>query len=214
MIHMTQELTTGQLWDIYRLVGPVGVILILLSVFSLTLIFIKIFVFSRARLNGADRAAHALEAMDRGGLEDLLKSLEGDRHPISDMVRTGASLALAGTPRQTIEAEVRVVAVGHLTHFSRFNRLLELTGLIAPLLGLLGTILGMISAFQALQASGAKANPAVLAGGIWEALLTTALGLCVAIPAIITFNLAENRMDTLRQQAAVTLGRFFSRLEG
>ena len=92
----------------------------------------------------------------------------------------------------------------------RHNRTLELIGLIAPLLGLLGTILGMITAFKALQSSGAQADPAVLAGGIWEALLTTAFGLAVAIPAIVAFNLSENRIDRLRENANAVLGRFFA----
>ena len=62
-------------------------------------------------------------------------------------------------------------------------RALEVIAAIAPLLGLLGTVLGMIAAFQALQTSGNQADPGVLAGGIWEALLTTAAGMAVAIPA-------------------------------
>jgi biopolymer transport protein ExbB len=62
-------------------------------------------------------------------------------------------------------------------------RALELIATTAPLLGLLGTVLGMIDAFQALQEAGNRADPAALAGGIWEALLTTAAGMAVAIPA-------------------------------
>jgi biopolymer transport protein ExbB len=70
---------------------------------------------------------------------------------------------------------------------------LELISTIAPLLGLLGTVLGMIAAFQALQESGSRADPAILAGGIWEALLTTAAGMAVAIPASITLDLSHLR---------------------
>jgi len=62
---------------------------------------------------------------------------------------------------------------------------LDLIAVIAPLMGLLGTVLGMIVAFQTLQEAGARADPAALAGGIWEALLTTAAGMGVAIPAAL-----------------------------
>jgi len=62
--------------------------------------------------------------------------------------------------------------------------------------------------------AGSKADPALLAGGIWEALLTTALGLVVAIPAIVAFNLAENRLERLRQYASVTIARFLARIYG
>ena len=70
-------------------------------------------------------------------------------------------------------------------------RPLELIVTIAPLIGLLGTVLGMIDAFQALETTGGQADPSVLAGGIWEALLTTAAGMGVAIPAAIALSWFE-----------------------
>ena len=108
---------------------------------------------------------------------------------------------------------MRDAATTYLLRLSRFNRTLELIGLVAPLLGLLGTILGMIKAFKVLQDTGAQADPTLLAGGIWEALLTTALGLAVAIPAIVAFNLIENRIDNFRQHASVILSRFLATVE-
>ncbi|MEL6980005.1 MAG: MotA/TolQ/ExbB proton channel family protein [Pseudomonadota bacterium] len=69
---------------------------------------------------------------------------------------------------------------------------------IAPLLGLLGTVLGMIEAFQTLQASGARADPSALAGGIWEALLTTAAGMAVAIPAAVALTYFESVIERTR----------------
>jgi biopolymer transport protein ExbB len=76
--------------------------------------------------------------------------------------------------------------------------MLELTATVAPLLGLLGTVLGMIAAFQTLQEAGARADPTALAGGIWEALLTTAAGMAVAIPAAIALSWFEGVIDRLR----------------
>ena len=73
----------------------------------------------------------------------------------------------------------------HLNEARRGLRIIDLIITIAPLVGLLGTVLGMIEAFQALQDSGAQADPSALAGGIWEALLTTAAGMGIAIPASI-----------------------------
>ncbi|HKL69343.1 MotA/TolQ/ExbB proton channel family protein [Salibaculum sp.] len=77
-------------------------------------------------------------------------------------------------------------------------RPLELIATIAPLVGLLGTVLGMIEAFQALQESGAQADAGVLAGGIWEALLTTAAGMAVAIPATVAQSWFESVADSVR----------------
>ncbi len=206
--------TAGRL---YGLVGPVGALLVVISVLSLTIILLKLAMFAHARLGRMRAVERALAVIENGGgngaLEDARALLARERHPIAGMMRAGLAAALAGASRARIEAAVRAAAAERLTGLSRYNRLLELVGLIAPLLGLLGTILGMISAFQALQASGARADPAALAGGIWEALTTTALGLAVAIPAIVAFNLAENRLDRLRVEAASALARFLASLE-
>jgi biopolymer transport protein ExbB len=88
-------------------------------------------------------------------------------------------------------------------------RALELIATIAPLLGLLGTVLGMISAFQALQQAGSKADPSLLAGGIWEALLTTAAGMAVAIPASAALTWFEAVIDALRQDLEDLSARIF-----
>ena len=207
-------LDSATLMKIYGYIGPVGVVLVFLSVLSLTLIVSKLFIFLFARLNATRKVEMALSALDSKGLEAALAILKDCRHPVARMLRAGAARIMAGESREAVEAEIRAVANRELARLSRHDRLLELIGLIAPLLGLLGTILGMISAFQALQASGSKADPAVLAGGIWEALLTTALGLVVAIPAIVAFNMAENRLDRLRQFASVTIARFLARVYG
>jgi biopolymer transport protein ExbB len=88
-------------------------------------------------------------------------------------------------------------------------RALELIATIAPLLGLLGTVLGMIAAFQALQEAGNRADPALLAGGIWEALLTTAAGMAVAIPASAALTWFEAVIDALRQDMEDMAARIF-----
>lgn len=90
-------------------------------------------------------------------------------------------------------------------------RALELIATIAPLLGLLGTVLGMIAAFQVLQDSGNRADPSALAGGIWEALLTTAAGMSVAIPAGIALSWFESVADGLQADLEDLATRIFVR---
>lgn len=96
------------------------------------------------------------------------------------------------------QAETQRVARAQLARAKSGLRPLELIATIAPLLGLLGTVLGMIAAFQALQDAGSRADPADLAGGIWEALLTTAAGMAVAIPASMALTWFESIVDRLR----------------
>ena len=95
------------------------------------------------------------------------------------------------------EAEMERVARGLLSEARGGLKLLELVATIAPLLGLLGTVIGMISAFQALQEAGSRADPSMLAGGIWEALLTTAAGMAVAIPATMALSWLESVCEKL-----------------
>ena len=90
-------------------------------------------------------------------------------------------------------------------------RALEVIATIAPLLGLLGTVLGMIAAFQTLQQAGAQADPAALAGGIWEALLTTAAGMAVAIPAGVALSWFESVTDALQADMEDAATRIFIR---
>jgi biopolymer transport protein ExbB len=78
--------------------------------------------------------------------------------------------------QDVVREDVLRVAAAQTQALNRYLRGLDAIATLAPLLGLLGTVLGMINAFQALEAAGGRADPAQLAGGIWEALLTTAFG--------------------------------------
>ena len=79
---------------------------------------------------------------------------------------------------------------------------------LAPLLGLLGTVIGMIRAFMVIEGHGSNVSPALLAGGIWEALLTTAAGLSIAIPCLMFHNLFQGRIEQVEGE----LGRMATEL--
>jgi len=106
--------------------------------------------------------------------------------------------AMGNMPEAHAREEITRVAKRELAEARSGLRAIELIALIAPLLGLLGTVLGMIAAFRTLQDSGGAADPSDLAGGIWEALLTTAAGMAVAIPASIALTWFEGVTDRLR----------------
>ena len=86
-------------------------------------------------------------------------------------------------------------------------RVLELIAMISPLLGLLGTVTGMIQSFQELELAQGAANASVLAGGIWQALLTTAAGLLVAIPAAVGASLLSGRAEAGAQAIENAVGQ-------
>lgn len=130
---------------------------------------------------------------DRNGAWDALKS----RRSLRAVVAATAMQERLEAKRSDAEQreEVERVARRQLGRARTGLRALELIATIAPLLGLLGTVLGMIAAFQTLQAAGSRADPAALAGGIWEALLTTAAGMAVAIPASVALTWFESVVD-------------------
>lgn len=105
--------------------------------------------------------------------------------------------------------EVLRMARAGLAAARRGLRPLDLIATIAPLIGLLGTVLGMIEAFQALQEAGSRADPAALAGGIWTALLTTAAGMAVAIPAGMALSWFDSVADRVQADLEDLATRIF-----
>lgn len=97
------------------------------------------------------------------------------------------------------EAEHKLVrfATFYVRNLEQRLNWLAIIGNIAPLLGLLGTVTGMIKVFMGIQNMQGQVNPSALAGGIWEALITTAAGLIVAIPTIIAYHYFEDRIDDI-----------------
>jgi biopolymer transport protein ExbB len=189
--------------------GPGGVViavLLLLSVLSVALIFVKAVQLWPARQGEARRAA-ALDHWAKGEKDTARQSVATGRSP-ADRVLAYAMTALAeGFRGPPLMAEL--LRRGN-EEFARMNgsiRLLELIAMISPLLGLLGTVLGMIQSFQALEMAEGAANASVLAGGIWQALLTTAVGLVVAIPAAVAATLLSARAESAAQMIENAVGR-------
>ena len=131
--------------------------------------------------------------------------------PLGQVVATaiGTRRDPAMTEAQARE-ETERVARAHLAHARSGLRVLDLTVTVAPLLGLLGTVLGMIEAFQALQTAGSAADAAALAGGIWEALLTTAAGMAVAIPASVALTWFDSVIERLQARMEDAATRIFT----
>ena len=102
--------------------------------------------------------------------------------------------------RETMETVIDHATEEEVRSLSHYLSALATIGNIAPLLGLLGTVLGMIKAFMVIQQMGGKVNAAVLAGGIWEAMLTTALGLSVALPTMVAHGYLVSRVDKFEAQ--------------
>lgn len=185
-----------ELWLLMGRGGAVIWVIGALSVATLALALWKLWRLLRAGAWAGARTETALAAWARGDAEtahDLLRRRGGLRARLA----RAALQAVTQLPEPQAREETLRVARGLLAEARSGLRALELSASIAPLLGLLGTVIGMIAAFQALQAAGAQADPATLAGGIWEALLTTAAGMSVAILASLALSWFESVTDRL-----------------
>ena len=188
--------------------GPVLIILALLSVLSIALIVVKALQLAGARSGGPtrDEALVRWSQNDKDGAVGLLAS---GKAPADRVAHYALASSLKRMPRKPLEAELMRRGNAEVEIMGRHLRVLELVAMIAPLLGLLGTVLGMIQSFQELEMAQGSANASVLAGGIWQALLTTAAGLVVAIPAAIGATLLSARVDAAAHEIESAVGQFF-----
>ena len=133
-------------------------------------------------------------------LEKKVEPVNANRQNIRAKILGQTILAISDKnyTSEMVREECVRLANNDLNEARRGLRIIDLIITIAPLVGLLGTVLGMIEAFQALQDSGAQADPSALAGGIWEALLTTAAGMGIAIPASILLSWYDSVVENVQ----------------
>ena len=184
------------LGDLVAAGGPIVVLLGVLSVLSLALIAVKAAQLLPARRGVAERAA-ALAEWQAGARAAAQDRVAAGGTPADRVLALAMALLAARRGAAAVQAAVAQAGAAELEALARHLRALDVIAMASPLLGLLGTVLGMIEAFQSLEQAGGGANAAVLAGGIWQALLTTAMGLIVAIPAGVAAGLLSARVDRI-----------------
>ena len=202
---------SNQALALLQLGAPASYLLLLLSLLALTLIIVKAWEFWDLDIRDRSYVGRALMLFHRGQPEDALTILQEHRGPMAQSL-TAAVVAYGDTALTREEALefARVYASERLEETRSLLRPIEVISQLAPLTGLLGTVLGMISAFQALQIAGEKVSPAQLSGGIWEALLTTAAGLVIAIPCIVALHAYERVVERLQTDLEGALTRVFT----
>ncbi len=186
--------------------GPIVALLVVLSVASLAVIAARVLAL-RPVLSGGEARARALDLWEKGRLAEASRVLKPGRAPADRLLRHAMDGLVAGRPRAVLTADLEWRGNAEMAEMGQMIRLLELIAMVSPLLGLLGTVLGMIQAFQELALAQGAANAALLAAGIWQALLTTAAGLIVAIPAAVAATLLSARVDAAGQGIEAAIGR-------
>ena len=193
--------------EMVRAGGAIGGIIMLLSVAMAALVFEHLLTIRRRGLMpfGLAEDVHGLLAQRQ---IEPARELCG-QHPSFLASVLGAGLAEVGLGYREIEKAMEDAATEQAARLFRKTEYLSMIGTVAPMLGLLGTVWGMIQAFLEFEA---KANPQVaeLAPGIYKALVTTLLGLGVAVPAIAAFGIFRNRIDELVAEASLLAEHVFA----
>ncbi|WP_018688533.1 MotA/TolQ/ExbB proton channel family protein [Ahrensia kielensis] len=182
--------------------GPVVALLLCLSVIALAVILFKAWQFSVLRVGKGQRTLAVLNSKSETAFGQALLQL-GSMSGYSAQIASYAiglkqAEASQSYKRRDTEEALALAAAIQIKSLQSGFRALDSIAQIAPLIGLFGTVLGMITAFQALQQSGNSVDPSILAGGIWVALLTTAVGLAVAMPTSIALTYFESRVEDHR----------------
>ena len=171
----------------------------LLSAIGLPVAMVKIYHFYRMDIWRPARLEAAMAQYRAGTGKGLIRQLANDPHPAAGLLAFAMNeTAKADLSADLLREEMTRRAQYLLRHLASNIWILELIAASAPLFGLLGTVLGMIVAFQGVGAGASGADTAVLAAGIWEALLTTAFGLGVALPFSMLAAVFNNAVDNLR----------------
>ena len=190
---------TGSYFHWSQLILRGGAVLLLLAIFSVLVLAVCLERFRSIRLGG--RRVELLSGLrpfiEYGDREKALLFVDRNSGPLGRTLRAG--LLAWGEEREFVEEALwRQRQLEVLRWESRLS-LLGTIGAVAPFVGLFGTVIGIIRAFQALAVN-QSGGPGVVAGGIAEALITTAAGLFVAVPAVAAFNLFSRRIRVMRAE--------------
>jgi biopolymer transport protein ExbB len=194
----------NSIWKFFAACGPVMWPILFFSVAMLAIFAERCWRFARLRPSPPSLPIRVAEHLSSGRREEALAAARADQGAVGRILCAASEVNLAD--REALETVIISAQQAEVRELDRYLPSLAMIGNLAPALGLLGTVTGMIKAFMVIQEMGGKVNAAVLAGGIWEAMLTTAFGLIVALPAMAAHGYLSSRVDRFHddlQNAAV-----------
>lgn len=194
--------------------GPVMWPLLLCSVVALAVVIERVWFLHRARMNTAEFLARVNAALAGRRLAEATRICEEYRGPLSSIFLTALRKHRRG--REEIERALESSAGVEVAKMESNLVILAVMGRLAPLLGFYGTVVGMIKAFESIARAG-LGDPGVVAGGIAEALITTAAGLTIAIPTVFAQYLFVHRINRFvleAEESSIALLDALGELEG
>ncbi len=174
--------------------GPVMIPLLIVALLAAVLILERLFALQREGTGTLKYAREIVEAYRTKGLQSALVLAKGGRGSVGRVLRAG--LEKASEPADVFEETLHEASLAEMPKLERFLSTIAVLATVAPLLGLLGTVTGMISAFDTIAAYGTS-DPRLLSGGISEALITTEIGLIIAIPVLLMHGFLSAKVDRI-----------------
>lgn len=189
--------------SLLNLGGPIVYILLVLSIYATAIILYKLHIFYKVQFFKSDITVKSINLWLSDNHNDAYELINNVNDPQAEVV-SFAMYQLLKHKKLTVKTEndireeITRLSDERINNYSSNLNSLQVIATIAPLLGLLGTVFGMIEAFQQMEMAGKNVDPSILSGGIWEALLTTAAGLSVAIPIVVFESYFRNLIDTFK----------------
>lgn len=174
------------LFEIFLKGGYIMWFILLSSIIGLAVVIDRFIILRRARINVPAFMVRIRGFIKKKDISGAISYCMQEKSPVANIVRKGLKKYRYGHDR--VKDAIENAGSQEISKLEKGLPVLASVAGIAPLLGFLGTVTGMIQAFMTIQDLAGAANPSDLAGGIWEALITTAFGLIVGIPALALYN--------------------------
>jgi biopolymer transport protein ExbB len=178
--------------------GPVMYPIILCSIVALAIIIERIYHLHRAKIDTRRFMDEIANVLRRNKIMEAIEICDKTPGPIAHILKAG--ILKHDRPKPEIKEAIEEAGLYEVPRMEKNLTALSTIAHISPLLGLLGTVVGMVGCFQIIQQKSTSLNPVSpgdLAGGIWQALITTVAGLAVAIPVYVAYNYLVSRVNHL-----------------
>jgi biopolymer transport protein ExbB len=183
------------LWNFVIKGGLIIIPIILAGALALGIIIERLISLKNAEIDNEKFIKEIENRLKRRKIKESLELCDKNDKPVPRIVKAG--LLKSDRSREEIKEAIDDAANHEIPVLEKYLGILATIATISPLLGLLGTVTGLIKAFMVIESQAGLVNPGELAGGIWEALLTTVAGLIVAIPAYLAYNYFVSRVNNI-----------------
>lgn len=181
------------LWEILVKGGSMMIPIAICSFIAVIIVIERYLSLRKIRINSRKFTMQVRSMLTHQRVDDAILLCKETPGPIAGVAK--AALLKRERPRDEIKEAIQSAGQAEIYHMEKYMGILATVAGVAPMFGFLGTVTGMIQAFMQIQERGGNVDASVLAGGIWEALITTAAGLIVGIPALIAYNWIQGKVE-------------------